>query len=306
MVCLQDKTIEEVTTALYVSHSTVERVVHLFKTTNDVTSVQEKHGPCRKLSEPEELILLQLFLRNPGIFLREVQEQLCSVTGKWVNCSTVCRTAKRLGLTRQKIKKVAMQQSDILRAQYMAEIEAFDADMLVFIDETGCDKRNSIRQFGYGIRGITPVAHHLLSYSKRISGIGIMSTRGIEDVYLVERSVNGDVFLQFIQRSLLNIIQPFDGNNPRSVVILDNASIHHVDEVCSLISAAGALIRFLPPYSPDLNPIEEVFSKVKGYLKENEIAYRATNEPRVIILSAFTSITPQDCVNYITHSGYNT
>ncbi len=103
-----------------------------------------------------------------------------------------------------------------------------------------------------------------------------MSTRGIEDVYLAEGSVNGDTFVQFIQRSLLNIIQPFDGNNPRSVVVLNNASIHHVDAVCELISAAGALVRFLPPYSPDLNPIEELFSKVKGYLKENEIAHQVT------------------------------
>ena len=186
----------------------------------------------------------------------------------------------------------------------MAEIEAFDPKMLVFIDETGCDKRNSKRLFGYGIRGITPITHHLLGGGKRISAIGVMSTRRLEDVYLVEGSVNGDTFLQFIQRSLLNIIKPFDGNNPRSVVILDNASIHHVDTVCDLISAAGALVRFLPPYSPDLNLIEELFSKVKGYLEENEVAYQSTNEPRVIILAAFQSITSQDCMSNIKHAGY--
>ena len=61
----------------------------------------------------------------------------------------------------------------------MAEIEAFDPEMLVFIDETGCDRRNSIRQVGYGIRGITPITHRLLIYGKRISAIGVMSTRGV-------------------------------------------------------------------------------------------------------------------------------
>ena len=54
-------------------------------------------------------------------------------------------------------------------------------------------------------------------------------------------------------------------------------------------------MRFLPPYSPDLNPIEELFSKVKGYLKDNETAYQATLEPRVIVSSAFASVTPKDC-----------
>ena len=176
--------------------------------------------------------------------------------------------------------------------------------MLIFIDETGSDRRKSMRQFSYGLRGITPVTHHLLSYGERISAIGTVSTRGVEDVYLVEGSVDGDMFLRFVERSLLDIIQPFDGTNSISVVILDNASIHHVDEVCSLISATGALIRFLPPYSPDLNPIEEVFSKVKSYLIDNEIAYKTTHNPRLIILEAFASVTTQDCCNYIKHSGY--
>lgn len=125
-------------------------------------------------------------------------------------------------------------------------------------------------------------------------------------MYLVEGSVDSNVFCRFIRSSLLDIIQPFDGDNARSVVVLDNASIHHVDAVCDLISAAGALVRFLPPYSPDLNPIEEVFSKVKSYLRDNEIAFRSTSQPmaRLIILEAFLSVTKQDCMNYIKHSGY--
>ena len=64
---------------------------------------------------------------------------------------------------------------------------------------------------------------------------------------------------------------------------MDNASIRHVDAVVELITAAGALVRFVPPYSPDLNPIEEVFSKIKAFLKENESAYQATSEPRILV-----------------------
>lgn len=244
------------------------------------------------------------FFKYPGIYLREVQEELTRLTGARVDCSTICRTAKRLGLSRQKMRKVAVQQSNVKRADYMVEIEAFDSEMLVFIDETGCDKRNLIRQYGYGVRGLTPVTHKYIVYGKRISAIGVMTTEGIEDAYLVEGNVTGDTFLQFIQRSLLNIIQPFDGSNPKSVVVLDNASIHHVDAVVDLITAAGALVRFLPPYSPDLNPIEEIFSQVKSYIKDNEIIFKTTEEPRLIVASAFASITTQDCQNYIRHAGY--
>ena len=120
-------------------------------------------------------------------------------------------------------------------------------------------------------------------------------------MYLVEGSVNGDTFLRFIQRCLLNIIQPFDGNNHRSIVVFENALIHHLETV---ISASGALVRFLPPYSPDLNPIEEAFSKVKAYLRENQVAFRCTESPRLIVSSAFQSVNKENCISYIKNAGY--
>ena len=71
-----------------------------------------------------------------------------------------------------------------------------------------------------------------------------MTTRGIEDFYLVEGSVNVDIFLNFIQRCLLSIMLPFDGDNSRSVLVMDNAAIHHVEAVVDLLTAAGILIAF--------------------------------------------------------------
>ena len=238
------------------------------------------------------------------MYLRVIQQELYDVTGSWYSCATICRTAKRLGLSRQKMKRVAVQRSEIKRAEYIAEIQEFKPEMFLFIDETGSDRRNSIRKYGYGLRGLTPVTQHLCVYGNRISAIGVLSTRGIEDSYIVESSVNADTFLKFIERSLLPIIQPFDGENPRSIVVLDNASIHHVELVTDLISTAGALVRFLPPYSPDLNPIEEAFSKVKAYLRDNETSYQCTRNPRLFVAEAFSTITQSDCLGYISHAGY--
>ena len=100
--CLRGLSIRTVAEQNYVSQSTVERLVHRYKSTGDVRSVQEKHGPDTKLSEQDELIVLQLFLDKPGIYLREVQQELYDAAGTWVDCSTLCRTAKQLGLTQQK------------------------------------------------------------------------------------------------------------------------------------------------------------------------------------------------------------
>ena len=184
----------------YVCKSTVERLVSRYKSTGDVLSVQEKHGPRHKLSDQEELIVLQLFWDKPGIYLREVQQELFDITGTWISCATICRTTKRLGLTRQKMRNVAIMRTEVLRAQYVADISIFDPSMLMFVDETGCEQRNSIRRYGYGLRGITPVQHQIFVHGKRISCIGVLSTRGIEDAYVVEGNVNGVIFIQFIHR----------------------------------------------------------------------------------------------------------
>jgi len=81
--------------------------------------------------------------------------------------------------------------------------------------------------------------------------------------------------------------------------------IHHVDRVTKAIHQAGAILQFLSLYSPDLQPLEEVFSKVKLFLKRNEIVYDSTNTPSLIVTFAFTTVTTEDCTNYIKHAEYN-
>ena len=107
-------------------------------------------------------------------------------------------------------------------------------EMLVFLDETGADRRNCLRRFGYILRGKPAVSKKLLVRGQRISAIAAMSTEGIQDCYTVTGSVNGSQFSDFVQQALLPQLQPFDGVNARSVVVLDNASIHHVDGVVDL------------------------------------------------------------------------
>ena len=98
---------------------------------------------------------------------------------------------------------------------------------------------------------------------------------------------------------------PFNGINPHSVVVLDNCAIHHVAEVKSMLEEIGVLVHYLPPYSPDLNPIEEAFSKVKSVLKSQWNRYNMM-DVETQLLTSFTSITPEDCCGWIAHPGiYN-
>ena len=85
------------------------------------------------------------------------------------------------------------------------------------------------------------------------------------------------------------------------VVILDNCSVHHVSGVESMITEVGALVHYLPPYSPDWNPIEEAFSKVKAGLKSTEGSF--SDDLETAVLAAFTCITPEHCLSWIRDSG---
>ena len=136
-----------------------------------------------------------------------------------------------------------------------------------------------------------------------MSAIVGMCCDGILDLCTVKGSVGAEEFSKFVEECLLPQLQPSNGTNARSVVILDNASIHHAEGIVELIQSTGALVQFLPPYSPDIMPIEELFAKNQTSIK-NEDVLSEEMDIETILLAAFCTITPDDCKNWITHAGY--
>ena len=131
----------------------MHRYVAKFLNTGDVIPQDHRNGPAWLLTDVDELTLVNFVLTNPGMYL------LMMTTGTEVDCSTICRTLKRLGITRQKIRHVAMQRNEESRGKFMAEMTTYDPEMFLWIDETGCDRRKFIRNYGYGIRGFPPIDH---------------------------------------------------------------------------------------------------------------------------------------------------
>ena len=206
------------------------------------------------------------------------------------------------------------------------------------------DKRIA-RGYGYSARG-TDVVVRDYSYSRwapHYSAIcAISSERLVVNWLLKNPEERFDVrsFIQFLHERLLPAMNRFNGENPRSVIVMvrincanlaslrpqgrpivviqysvnnnsnaiafptDNHPAHHVQEVVEHLYNSGALIRFLPPYSPDLNPIEEVFAKVKHYLRQNDSVLQAVRDPSPLIWNAFGQITSFDCQAYMHHAGY--
>lgn len=116
----------------------------------------------------------------------------------------------------------------------------------------------------------------------------------MHDVYLEKGNIDGERFTHFVESCFLPVLNPFNGINPCSVVIMDNASIHHVDTVQNLIEGSGARLIFLPPYSPDLNPVEGIFSQIKSMMKLNHQLFEVFSCTRTLLTMLFGMISVQD------------
>lgn len=131
---------------------------------------------------------------------------------------------------------------------------------MIFIDETWA-KTNMTRLRGRSLRGERVLDKSPHGHWQTTTLIAALGIEGVRCSTVVDGAVNGDVFIAFVERVLVPVLQPGD------IVVLDNLSSHKSVRVRQMIEAAGASLQYLPPYSPDLNPIEMVFSKIKQLLR---------------------------------------
>ena len=282
----------EIAERLCIASSTACEIFKRFELTGEVHPSRQPSRPSlHKLSESEERLIVALIMECPTTYLHEVCKEIQQITGKSVSESTVCRILRRHGLTR-KVRMIALQRCEYLRAIFMAEVLLYSRDQFVWIDESGCDARNYRRKFGYSLRGTRAECDHLLVRGKKIPSIAALCTAGIMVVTSTTETINADIFYDFVRGSLLPTTNPFDGSTAKSIAVMDNCAVHHVLIVEDLFTNAGVLLLWLPPYSPDLNPIEEAFSSVKAYLKQHDdILQLISVDPVPIINAAFQQIT---------------
>jgi transposase len=151
------------------------------------------------------------------------------------------------------------------------------------------------------LRGRAPVGQRLVEkvphgHWKTTTLIAALGVSGIRCSTVVDGAVNGDVFEAFIEQVLAPQLRPGD------VVVMDNLSSHKRARTRTLIEAARAAVLFLPPYSPDLNPIEMIFAKVKHLLRS--LACRTRERLWTMMQSVLDQITASDAANCFQHCGY--
>ena len=165
----------------------------------------------------------------------------------------------------------------------------------MFIDETWI-KTNMTRGYGRAPRGRRLVAAVPHGHWKTSTVVAALRCDGISAASVFDGAINGDAFLAFVEQALVPTLKSGD------VVIMDNLGSHKVAGVRAAIEAAGASLLFLPAYSPDLNPIEMAFAKLKALLRARAI--RTVEALWNALKPLIDCFTPDECANYLRHDGY--
>jgi transposase len=189
------------------------------------------------------------------------------------------------------------QREDIAEArrQWASEQLSIEPDRVVFIDETWA-KTNLTRTYGRSPRGARLVARVPYARWETTTFLGAMRSTGFVAPLCVDGAINGDLFRAWVEQHLVKSLRPGD------VVVMDNLSSHKTPGVVAAIEAVGAQVRYLPPYSPDLNPIELAFSKFKKLLRDG--AQRTTEKLWQLCGKVLDLFTESECRNYLRHCGY--
>lgn len=218
----------------------------------------------------------ELLSESPYHYLEEIRGFLLSEFGVLVPPSTISRTVSRIRWSKKVIRRKAKEKDRDLGDFYVYKISRFHSWQLVFVDESGCDKRAGSRRTGWSPRGVTPVQVEPFRRGKRYQILPAYNQDSVVLAKVVRGPTNTDVFEDFLSHPL-----PLCGRWPEanSVLITDNASFHHSARIKRMCQDAGVLLVYLPPYSPDFNPIEEFFAELKRFIRKTWIWHAASYQP---------------------------
>ena len=283
---------------LRVSVSYVSKVLsRRYRTGQTTARAQRCHLPLR-LADLHGAIEAQVTVR-PDATIAELRVWLDETHQASASTGLMWKTLAALELTFKKKSLHAAEQDrdDVVqaRAAWRAEQPRLNPGKLVFIDETWV-KTNMTRRYGRAPRGqrvLDAVPH---GHWKTTTFVAALRCDGVTAPGVFDGPIDGACFVAYVEQVLVPTLRRGD------IVIMDNLRAHKVAGVEAAIKATGATLRFIPPYSPDLNPIELAFSKLKALLRAKAI--RTVDALWNALGGLLDCFTPQECANYFRHDGY--
>ena len=239
----------------------------------------------------------EIVSKQNDIYLREIQSELRDRRGIEVSISSLCRTLKRKKLVPKKTLISSEQSSERvkeLRYEFRSWLDQVDVRNLIFIDETGINLAMA-RRYGRGERGKRVYDDRPGNKGKNVTLIGAMSDEGLIATMTLTGGLDTEAFLVFIEQRLLPALWV------GAIVVMDNLPVHYANAARASIESVGALVKFLPPYSPDLSPIELCWSKLKEILRSAKA--RTSDVLDTTISAAIDLITEDNALSWFHHCG---
>ena len=272
-----------------VSAASAVRWQKQFSDTGTIQSDKQGGDPRSKHIDAHAATILALYETTPDITLAEIKVRLAE-SGIRAGIGTLWRFFDRHGITRKKRQHTRPNRSD-QRSQ-----PDLDPERLVFIDETSASTKMA-RLYGRAPKGQRCRASVPHGHWKTTTFTAGLRLGGMAAPMVLDGPMNGDAFLAYVSQVLVPELTPGD------IVIMDNLPAHKVAGVRDAIEAAGAALIYLPSYSPDFNPIEMAFSKLKALLRA--AAARTIPDLWKAIADAIKQFKPDECRNYFQAAGYD-
>lgn len=238
------------------------------------------HAPKNRIGRRRSVTPLMLealcdhLLEKPTLYLDEMTIFLWDEFQILATTSSIRRALLSKGWSRKISQQKAKEQSAELRETYLHNVSDFESYHLVYVDESGCDKRIGFRRTGWSPLGVAPKQVAQFHRDERYQILPAYSQDGIVLSRVFRGSTDASVFEDFIGELLHHCGR---WPEPKSVLVMDNASFHHSERISQMCADAGVKLVYLPPYSPDLNPIEEFFAELKGFIRRSWSYY--TEDP---------------------------
>ncbi|MBN9149696.1 MULTISPECIES: IS630 family transposase [Nitrobacteraceae] len=254
-------------------------------------------GHCKSVLEPHGGFIKERIRQTSQLTLHALKEELAG-RGVRVSHNAVWLFMRREGL-RFKKTLFALEQgrSDVARRRrrWLSWQAGLDPQRLVFIDETWI-KSNMAPLRGWGLRGERVRGFAPYGRWRTMTFLGALRCDALTAPCLFDGPINGECFRAYVEQQLVPCLRPGD------IVIMDNLGSHKPAALRRLIKAAGTRLWYLPPYSPDLNPIEQAFAKIKHWMRAAQ--KRTLDEICRNLGSLIATIQPAECANYFANAGY--
>ncbi len=282
-----------------VSAGFVRNLLGRFKATGHIDPKPHSGGVEPTWTEANQQLLREIVKDSSSATLTQFAEIFKARSAHSVSRSTLWRGLQLIDVSYKKKAFHALEKktpaNSKKREDYEASMENVDANRIIIIDEMGINLSLS-RVRGWGPIGERVEGNKPFSERKNYSVIGALTTEGVLDALVLDGATNGENFLHFIRYQVAPHLRAGD------IVLMDNLSAHKVVGVEQAIIECGARMVNLPPYSPELSPIELCWNKVKALLKSS--AARTLSDLMSALKKALLQVTPDDSEQWFEHCGY--